>query len=205
MLSAVDLACVRGDRRLFSDLSFTLEAGMCLQVEGGNGAGKTSLLRLLCGLSPPAEGEIRWQGRNITTLGDAYRRKGLYLGHHNAIKEDLSALENLQSSAALAGTRLNESTAFDLLQRAGLKGREELAVRHLSQGQKRRVALARLLWSPAPLWILDEPFVALDVAAVDWLANIIGAHLSQGGMAVLTSHQEVRILGGKTQHLKIGA
>ncbi len=205
MLSASDLACVRGDRRLFSGLGFTLETGGRLHVGGENGAGKTSLLRMLCGLSPAAAGEIRWQNENIETLGDEYRRAVLYLGHHNAIKEELTALENLQAAAALAGIRLAEEPALDLLERVGLAGREDLPVRYLSQGQKRRVALARLLWNPAPLWILDEPFVALDVAAVAWLAAVIGAHLRAGGMAVLTSHQEVEIPGGAPQTLRIGA
>ncbi len=205
MLSASDLACVRGDRRLFSGLGFALEAGGRLHVGGENGAGKTSLPRMLCGLSPAAAGVICWNHQEIESLGDEYRRAVLYLGHHNAIKEELTALENLQAGAALAGLRLDEETALNLLQIAGLAGREDLPVRYLSQGQKRRVALARLLWNPAPLWILDEPFVALDVAAVAWLAAVIGAHLRAGGMAVLTSHQEVEIPGGAPQTLRIGA
>ena len=203
MLSTSDLACVRGDRRLFSGLSFSLEPGGRLHVGGENGAGKTSLLRILCGLSPAEAGDIRWQGRLIEELGDEYRQAVLYLGHHNALKEELTALENLRTSAALAGVRLDEETGVELLRRAGLAGREDLPVRVLSQGQKRRVALARLLWSKAPLWILDEPFVALDVAAVNWLAAIIGAHVAGGGMAVLTSHQEVEIPGGVAQTLRL--
>ena len=203
MLSISNLACVRGDRRLFSGLAFSLEPGGRLHVGGENGAGKTSLLRILCGLSPAEEGEIRWQGRPIREIGDAYRQDVLYLGHHHALKEDLTALENLRIAAALAGVRLNEDEGVDLLRRAGLRGREYLPVRVLSQGQKRRVALARLLCSRAPLWILDEPFVALDVAAVGWLAGIVGAHVAGGGMAVLTSHQEVEIPGGVAQTLRL--
>jgi len=205
MLSTSDLACVRGDRRLFSGLGFSLESGGRLHVGGENGSGKTSLLRILCGLSPPDAGVILWQGEAIDKLGDEYRSAVLYLGHHNALKEELTALENLQTSAALAGVSVDLDTEMDLLRRVGLGGREELPVRFLSQGQKRRVALARLLWSPAPLWVLDEPFVALDTAAVSWLAQIIGAHVTAGGMAILTSHQDVGIPGGVEQILRIGA
>lgn len=201
MLSTSDLVCVRGDRRLFSGLAFTLAPGGRLHVGGENGAGKTSLLRMLCGLSPPDAGEICWQGTPIGRLGDEYRQAVLYLGHHNALKDDLTALENLRTAAALAGVRVDDDAGVDLLRRAGLAGREDLPVRVLSQGQKRRVALAHLLWSKAPLWILDEPFVALDVAAVNWLAEIIGTHVAEGGLVVLTSHQEVIIPGGVAQTL----
>ena len=131
MLSVSNLACVRGDRRLFSGLAFSLEAGGRLHVGGENGAGKTSLLRILCGLSPAEEGEIRWQGKSLRELGDEYFQSVLYLGHHNALKEDLTALENLHISAALAGVRLSEGEdeGVDLLRRAGLLGREDLPVR----------------------------------------------------------------------------
>jgi len=203
MLTATDLACVRGDRRLFAGLGFTLESGGRLHVTGENGSGKTSLLRMLCGLSPPEAGEIRWQGETIAHLGDEYRKAVLYLGHHNALKEELTALENLRTAAALAGVAVEAAQGAELLGRVGLAGREELPVRFLSQGQKRRVALARLLWSPAPLWVLDEPFVALDSAAVTWLAEVIATHLAAGGMAVLTSHQEVAIGGGVAQTLRL--
>ena len=203
MLTAINLACVRGDRHLFANLGFTLEPGGRLHVTGENGSGKTSLLRILCGLSPPEAGQIRWQGESIRQLGDEYRKAVLYLGHHNAIKEELTALENLRTTAALAGIAVENAEGTELLGRVGLAGREELPVRFLSQGQKRRVALSRLLWSTAPLWVLDEPFVALDSAAVSWLAEIVGAHLSRGGMAVLTSHQEVSIASGVAQTLRI--
>ncbi len=203
MLSVSHLACLRGDRRLFSGVAFTLQAGERLHVSGENGAGKTSLLRILCGLASPEEGEIRWQGSPIDELGEEYRQSLLYLGHHNALKEELTALENLRFTAALRGVFINEDESVGLLRRAGLTGREDLPVRVLSQGQKRRVALARLLWCKAPLWVLDEPYVALDAAAVTWLAGIIGAHVAAGGMAVLTSHQEVDIPGGTAQFLRL--
>jgi len=205
MLKATDLACVRGDRHLFANVGFSLEPGGRLHVTGENGSGKTSLLRILCGLSPPEAGEIHWQGTPIRSLGDEYRKAVLYLGHHNAIKEELTALENLRTTAALAGIAVTEEEGIGVLERVGLAGREHLPVRVLSQGQKRRVALSRLLWTPAPLWILDEPFVALDVAAVAGLAEIVGEHLDRGGMAILTSHQEVNIASGVEQFLRIAS
>ena len=205
MLTATNLACVRGDRRLFSGLGFALEAGAWIYLTGENGSGKTSLLRMLVGLSPPEAGEIRWQGVGIARLGDDYRKAVTYLGHHNAIKEELTARENLITGAALSGVNLDADRADALLARVGLAGREELPVRFLSQGQKRRVALSRLLWSEAPLWILDEPFVALDAAAVAWLAEALALHLAAGGMAILTSHQEVEIAGSTMQTLRLAA
>ena len=205
MLTATDLACVRGDRRLFSGLGFTLAPGAWIYLTGENGSGKTSLLRILVGLSPAEAGEIRWGGVPIARLGDEYRRAVTYLGHHNALKEELTARENLCTGAALAGVKLDAARADALLAEVGLAGREELPARFLSQGQKRRVSLARLLWSESPLWILDEPFVALDAAAVAWLASTLATHLAGGGMAILTSHQEVLIPGSTMQTLRLAA
>lgn len=204
MLSAHGLACDRGDRRLFSAVDLSVSPGEWLQVEGANGAGKTSLLRMLAGLSPAAEGHIEWEGRPMGEARDDYHARLLYLGHAPAIKEDLSALENLQTAAAVAGRPLDEATALAALRRIGLKGREDLPARVLSQGQKRRVALARLLCSQARLWILDEPFVALDVAAVTQLCGILDEHLARGGMLIFTSHQAVQ-LAGSGATLKLSA
>ena len=195
MLRAHGLACDRGDRRLFSAVDLSVSPGEWLQVEGANGAGKTSLLRMLAGLSPAADGHIEWDGRPMGEARDDYHARLLYLGHAAAIKEDLSALENLQTAAAIAGRPLDEATALAALRRIGLKGREDLPARVLSQGQKRRVALARLLCSQARLWILDEPFVALDVAAVTQLCGILDEHLARGGMLIFTSHQAVQLAG----------
>ncbi|WP_306602825.1 cytochrome c biogenesis heme-transporting ATPase CcmA [Azonexus sp.] len=204
MLEADNLECVRGERRLFAGLGFRLEAGELLYLQGRNGAGKTSLLRMLIGLLPPENGEIRWRGELIDEAGEAFRADLCYLGHLNAIKEDLTPLENLLSAARLAGLTLCEDDAIDALEQVGLAGREDLACKYLSQGQKRRVALARLVVDRRPLWILDEPFVALDVAAVDWLAGIISGHLQRGGMAVMTTHQLVAIPAGTVRELRIG-
>lgn len=203
MLSAHQLACVRGERRLFSGLDFQLEAGEWLHVQGENGAGKTSLLRLLAGLAHAAEGEIRWRGEDIGRLAEEYHREMLYLGHHGAVKEELTPLENLRFAAALDGRKLSEREALAALHRFGLKGREDLAVRFLSAGQKRRVLLSRLVIKQATLWILDEPFTALDVHAVDMLSALVGEHLQKGGMAILTSHQAMPM--GRGRVLRVGA
>lgn len=203
MLEADNLECVRGERRLFAGLGFKLEAGELLYLQGKNGAGKTSLLRMLIGLLPPEAGEIRWQGASIHELGEEFRANLCYLGHLNAIKEDLTPLENLLASAHLADEPLSEDDALDALEQVGLAGREDLACKYLSQGQKRRVALARLVHERRALWILDEPFVALDVAAVAWLAEIISAHLQRGGLAVMTTHQAVEIPAGTIRELRL--
>jgi heme exporter protein A len=201
MLTATGLTCVRGERRLFSGLDLAVAPGEWLHVQGENGAGKTSLLRMLTGLSHAEAGEIRWNGEPIKALGEDYRRDMLFLGHHGALKEELTPLENLQLSAALDGAELTEAEALAVLSRFGLRGREELPVRFLSAGQKRRVLLARLVTRKAKLWVLDEPFTALDVKAVDMLAGLIGEHLAAGGMAVLTSHQAMPIAGCKAVKL----
>ena len=203
MLEADALECVRGERRLFAGLGFTLEAGELLYLQGRNGAGKTSLLRMLTGLLPPVAGEVRWRGESIARQGEQFRSELCYLGHLNAIKEELTPLENLGISARLAGEALDEAAALDALAQVGLAGREDLACKHLSQGQKRRVALARLVHEARPLWILDEPFVALDVAAVDWLAGVIGGHVARGGLVVMTTHQPVAIPGASVRELRL--
>lgn len=195
MLNVSGLACSRGERRLFADVSFALAAGEWLHVQGENGAGKTSLMRLLVGLSPADAGKILW--RDEPAPSTEYRRDLIYLGHHAAVKEDLTPLENLRLAAALDGVALDEGAALAALIRLGLRGREELPVRVLSAGQKRRVLLARLLTRPAVLWVLDEAFNALDVAAVKLLGTLIAEHLATGGMAVLTSHQPLPVPGGK--------
>ena len=203
MLEADNLECVRGERRLFAGLGFKLEAGELLYLQGKNGAGKTSLLRMIIGLLPPEAGEIRWKGQSIRRNSEDFRADLCYLGHLNAIKEELTPLENLLASAHLADEALSEDDALDALEQVGLAGREDLACKYLSQGQKRRVALARLVKERRPLWVLDEPFVALDVAAVDWLAGIISGHLQRGGLAVMTTHQLVAIPAGTVRELKL--
>lgn len=203
MLQGVNLACVRGDRELFRDVNFSLAAGSLLQVRGPNGSGKTSLLRMLCGLSNPARGEIRWNGQSIRSGSEEYYVSLTYIGHLSGTKDDLTALENLQISSALAGFEITEVQAVAALRQIGLKGRELLPVKVLSQGQRRRVVLARLLVCKTILWILDEPLVALDVAAVGLIQNLLEQHLQQGGMIVMTTHQEIDINAAAITQLQL--
>ena len=204
MLDTHQLACMRGDRRLFAGLDIALDGGELLYVHGHNGSGKTTLLRALCGLVRPEEGEIRWRGRDIAELREDYARELLYLGHKNGIKGDLTAAENLRVASILDGHPVSEAEAWAALGRIGLDGHEDLETKVLSQGQQRRVALARLLVSKAPLWILDEPFVALDAAAVELLQQVIREHVAGGGLVVLTTHQEVPLTEGTAKQLELG-
>jgi heme exporter protein A len=189
MLAAAELECVRGDRTLFAGLSFTVSPGAGLLVQGANGAGKTSLLRIAVGLAAPAHGEVAWDGQPIRALGPAYRRELRYCGHPNALKDDLTAGENLRAAAALAGRPITSDAARAALAQVGVDAAAELPVRSLSQGQKRRTALARLALDRARLWVLDELLAALDAGGAEWLAGALDAHLAAGGMALVTSHQ----------------
>ena len=193
VLEAHGLCCVRGERELFSGLNLRISAGNCLHVRGENGVGKTSLLRLLTGLSKPESGKVLWDNQSIALDPTAYHRELLFLGHRDALKEDLTALENIQMYAALDDIALPQEKALAALWRFGLRGRENLSVNCLSAGQKRRVLMARMLTRQAKLWILDEPFNALDAQAIQEMQNLIVEHLSVGGLVVLTSHQEVSI------------
>ncbi len=203
MLEVSDLGCARGDHHLFAGLNFSLSPGELMQVQGPNGSGKTTMLRTLCGLAMPEAGEIRWRGKNVREMREEYLAELAYLGHHNAIKDELNALENLQINAGLAGATVDEKRAVDALRRMGLRKKELLPVKVLSQGQRRRVALARLLVTDAPLWILDEPLTALDVGAVDLMQELIGEHLAKGGMVIFTTHQPLQVAGVQTRGLAL--
>jgi heme exporter protein A len=192
-LSFQQLGCSKGGRTLFKNIDCVLEAGKWLYLTGPNGVGKTSLLRMVCGLAPTEMGEICWNGTPIAAQRDAYNGSLCYLGHLNALQESMTVNENLRFTAALSGRVLNTTQAKKVLQRFGVGSRGEQLVRHLSQGQKRRVSLCRLAMSPAQLWILDEPFVAMDDSGVKMLADLIADHLNDKGMAILTSHQQVPI------------
>ncbi|OWS69361.1 heme ABC exporter ATP-binding protein CcmA [Polynucleobacter aenigmaticus] len=193
ILEARAITCVRGDRELFSRLDLQVSAGECLHIRGENGVGKTSLLRLLTGLAPPESGEVLWNGVPIKKESSEYHSKLLFLGHRDALKEDLTALENLRMYAAIDGIDLTDVEAFSTLWRFGLKGREDLPVNCLSAGQKKRVLMARMMTRRAQVWILDEPFNALDTQAVLELQSLIGQHLEGNGLVVLTSHQPLAI------------
>jgi heme exporter protein A len=205
MMEVVELACVRGERRLFQGLNFTQTAGELLYVHGPNGSGKTTLLRTLCGLALPEAGEVRWRGRNIRRLGEEYHREMAYVGHLNGVKDELTAFENLRVTAQLLEAVDRETRAVEALQRLELSECAELPGKVLSQGQKRRLALARLLMVPRALWIMDEPFNALDVKAVAMIQDILIAHLDNGGMAILTTHQEVEITARRARHIRLGS
>lgn len=204
-LSFSELGCSRGERQLFQGVNCVLSEGRWLYVTGANGVGKTSLLRMVCGLAPIESGQISWNGTPIQAQRDAYYEDLFYLGHANALQESMTVIENLRFRCALAGAALDRAATPDVLTRFGLKGRQDQLVRHLSQGLKRRVALSRLALSPARLWVLDEPFVAMDEAGVRLLADLIATHLGRGGLAVLTSHQQVDIGSIAPQMLELSA
>ncbi|WP_439652107.1 cytochrome c biogenesis heme-transporting ATPase CcmA [Paracandidimonas lactea] len=194
MLEGIDLQAMRGERSLFTRLSFQVETGECLFVQGENGSGKTSLLRMLAGLTPPSAGTVLWKGSPIQQLRDEFRHELLFCGHLSGLKDELSAIENLVAGALLADDPVGSCLVREALHQAGLQGREDLPVRFLSQGQRRRVSLARLLLQRRALWILDEPLAALDAQAVRWLAELIDSHLRSGGLAVITSHQDMALV-----------
>jgi heme exporter protein A len=202
-LEAAKLECVRGDRRLFSDISFSLSPGSLLQITGTNGSGKTSLLRIICGLASPESGDVRWQGANIRSLGEEYSSSIAYLGHRNGIKEELSSVENLRISAGLMGFELSREAAKNALKQVGLAGRENLPTRFLSEGQKRRSALARLLACDTKLWLLDEVLASLDAAAVRLVESMIEGHLSNEGIAIVATHQELNLSVGSFQRVQL--
>lgn len=198
MLQAADLECERGGKVLFRGLSFSLAVGESLRVAGANGSGKTSLLRILCGLLPPSSGEVRWQGAPIRGLGEEYSTRLVYLGHAPAVKGDLTAAENLAIACQLAGDTIADGSIREALGRFGLAG-EQQPVRRLSQGQRRRAALARLALSDArPLWLLDEPFSALDADGIALLNTLTRDHMARGGAVVFSTHQDPGIAAART-------
>ncbi|HEX6042933.1 MAG TPA: cytochrome c biogenesis heme-transporting ATPase CcmA [Pyrinomonadaceae bacterium] len=203
LLEVSKLGCVRGDRRLFSGLDLSVPAGTFVQVTGPNGSGKTSLLRILCGLLAPAEGEIKWQGENIRSLGEEYFTSVTYLGHRHGIKDELSGIENLRISNALNGIETSKERARSVLERMGLGGRESLPARLLSEGQRRRVALARLLICETRLWLLDEVMTSLDKGAMALIRSLIEEHLAGGGIAIVATHQELQLATGSTMRLEL--
>ena len=205
MLTAQGLACLRGDRLLFKNVGFELSAGGLMYVLGENGSGKSSLLRLLCGLLSPEDGEVFWNGKSIKNDAENYQSNLTYIGHLNGLKDDLTALENLQFSARLAANVVDDAVVLNALTAIGVARCANLPVGVLSQGQKRRVALARLWLSSSQLWILDEPFAALDTASVAILAEQLNQHMAKGGMAIITTHQDVDIQAQSIQNLRLSA
>ncbi|QCT22259.1 cytochrome c biogenesis heme-transporting ATPase CcmA [Jejubacter calystegiae] len=188
MLDAQNLTCVRDERVLFQALSFTVGAGDVVQVAGPNGAGKTSLLRILCGLASMEAGQVCWRDTPLRRDREGYHRELLWLGHQPGVKSVMTADENLRFFHADS----DQQARWQALEAVGLVGYEDVPAAQLSAGQQRRVALARLWLSKAPLWILDEPFTALDVSGVEKLTQRFEFHAARGGMVVLTTHQPLR-------------
>lgn len=201
-LQVKSISCTRGYRDLFSDLAFELNPGQVLRVEGKNGSGKTSLLRIMSGLAQPLEGEVLWQGRKIHHPESSYFQNLLFIGHKAGIKFELTPLENLCMARQLSGSK-TQNGIEEALYQVGLYGFEDVPCARLSAGQKRRVALAQLFLSQAKCWILDEPYTSLDVAAVSMLETVFTQHINQGGMLVITSHQPVSLQAGDQTRLAL--
>jgi heme exporter protein A len=205
LLELVGLSCARGDRILFSNASLSLSSGEGLYVSGQNGAGKTSLLRLICGLAAPEKGDVLWNGQSIHRMREEFAKHLLFLGHAAALKDELNAVENLVLSSELSGRHVSKKQAVEALGRFGLKGREHLPSRVLSAGQRRRANLARLFLPAPPLWVLDEPFTALDTKAVQQVSSILSEHLKASGIVVFTTHQPVELSGCLVREATIAA
>lgn len=188
-----DLACVRGQRLVFEGVSFAVDAGGALLLRGPNGSGKSTLLRCLAGLLRPSVGSILWDGTGVADEPEVHRSRLRYLGHQEAVKPQLTVAENLRFGAALAGAGKAEAGIESGLAALGIAALADLPARYLSAGQRRRLALARLVAAPAPLWLLDEPLAGLDDAAVARFAALIGGHRAAGGIAVLSVHGELEL------------
>lgn len=193
MLEAINLTCVRGDRLLFREVNLRVEPGGLLELRGPNGGGKTSLLRILCGLATPADGEVRWNGTNIRTLREEYFGSLAYVAHLNGVKDELTALENLLAARRVAGHELTKKEGEATLERAGLINQRHLPARVLSAGQRRRLALARLIATRAKLWLLDEILTSLDDLGVDLVRKLITEHIGGGGLAIVATHQDLKL------------
>ena len=202
MLEVQGLTCFRQDRCLFADLDFTLSPGDICQIEGPNGAGKSTLLRALLGLFRADEGQVSWQQQNVTKQQENFFQDVLYLGHKFAISADLSPLQNLMSWSELHS--INTANFEYALAQVGLAGLEDIPCHSLSAGQHRRVALARLWLSSAKLWVLDEPFTAIDKAGVALLQNKFQQHMSAGGMVLITTHQDLSLQFDSLKTLTLG-
>ena len=191
LLQVNHLSCQRGERILFNDVNLCFQSGDFVQIEGHNGVGKTTLLRALSGLSRPREGEVLWNNAPILQQQEEFNQNLLFLGHHSGTKPELSAWENLRFFQKTTNSRQQVEILWETLQVVGLLGYEDIPANQLSAGQQKRVALARLWLSTAPLWILDEPFNTIDKRGVQVLTNLFEFHINQGGIVIITSHQDV--------------
>jgi heme exporter protein A len=203
MLEAHDLAARRGTARLFAGLRLAVAGGDALVVTGANGRGKTTLLRMLAGLSLPEAGEIRLDGVPVAPYSPALRTAVAFVGHALALKDELSARENLVSLVALSGVGASDAEIDGAIDRVALGSRSSLAARSLSQGQRRRVGLARLALSRRRVWILDEPVTALDAEGAALLGDLVGAHLERGGLAVASTHAPLSLPASRVRALSL--
>lgn len=208
LLHVRGLSCERDDRTLIQDLAFDLHGGEILQIEGPNGSGKTTLIRVLCGLSDDFSGELHWRGQPRHRNDDRFRQEHLYFGHITGIKTSLSPRENLRWILQLKGVGASgadlEQAIDAALEQVGLYSYEDVPVYALSAGQKRRVALARLRVEPALLWVLDEPFTAIDRKGVAELETLIQQHAGRGGSVLLTTHHALELPGLRKLQLGLG-
>ena len=205
MLEAINLSCVRGDRLLFRAVNFSLPSGGLLELRGPNGGGKTSLLRILCGLATPADGEVRWNGANIRGLREEYCASLAYVAHLNGVKDELTALENLLVAGRVAGRELSKHEGESTLERVGLINQRYLPARVLSAGQRRRLTLARLLAAQVKLWLLDEILTSLDGLGVDLVRKLITEHIDAGGLAIVATHQDLKLSPSGLQTMNIAS
>ena len=205
LLEARDLAARRGHARLFEHVGFAIATGEALVVTGRNGSGKTTLLRMLAGLTAPDDGEVRWRGARVAPHDAALRQSVAYTGHAPGLKDELTALENLVSLVTLAGVVASAEAAASALADVALERQRALPARVLSAGQRRRVGLARLKLLRRPLWLLDEPFTALDAAGIALLAKLLRDHLRDGGVAVAATHQPIDVGDMRIHALELSA
>ena len=203
MLEVKNLECVRGARRLFKDLNFSASPGELIELRGANGSGKTSLLRIICGLAAPESGEVLWQKKPIRALREEYYARVAYLAHQNGLKDELSPIENLRISSGVAGQNLTKEEAQRILSSVGLSDQANIPTRSLSAGQRRRVGLARLLASKATLWLLDEVLTSLDEAAIEMARRSITEHLRSQGIVIVATHQDLNLSKERCRRLEL--
>ncbi|HHF0486752.1 cytochrome c biogenesis heme-transporting ATPase CcmA [Vibrio diabolicus] len=204
MLEVSNLTAIRDERVLFENLQFEIKPGELVQIEGRNGTGKTTLLRIVTGLGDREEGIIKWKGEEVEKSRDVFHQDLLFLGHQTGVKRELTALENLRFYQSIQNNRSSNEEIFTALTQVGLAGREDVPVAQLSAGQQRRVALARLWLSKQILWILDEPLTAIDKQGVKVLESLFASHADNGGIVVLTTHQDMFSDSPKLRKIKLG-